>query len=434
MHGPPTGLWLAFREGTSDRIFPGEDASWDVFQRDLHEVLTDPACKTALANLGITELTRIVSHSSRKGAATLCSSSDCSGGWLVAICRRGDWAINEVMDAYIKECVGGDQTIGRVAAGLDLTADSFAVLPPHFRSGHDELVRAALVKIWGDGPASLVNLPGLTPLLIRTAASLVHGYTWLRECQDRDNQAHENPQADGDNEIPARDTIQLEFEGRLATYNQEQRDIIKRTVAIAIRSRGTIRHFDIGEVELHDGHADLLRPALMKASVAITGAVSFADITTTRMSFEKVPLEITVEGTLLVSCGTFHRRDDTIAIKINADHAVFDCPIYHDPLLLGQLRSIVTTEPSDVITRASGVPLMVAIRRDMSRNHAMMVAKERANDLWRGAAMAEMRQLRSELDPEYQAQRLRAGILDEVHEILMAEANARGIITKENLL
>jgi hypothetical protein len=70
----------------------------------------------------------------------------------------------------------------------------------------------------------------------------------------------------------------------------------------------------------------------------------------------------------------------------------------------------------------------------MSRNHAMMVAKERANDLWRGAAMAEMRQLRSELDPEYQAQRLRAGILDEVHVILMAEANARGIITKENLL
>jgi len=335
------------------------------------------------------------------------------------------------MDAYIKECVGGDQTIGRVTAGLDLSQESFAILPPHFRSGNDRIVREALVAIWGDEPDSLLNLDGIEPLLQRVTASLVHGYTWLLECVDRDNQGlGDGSLEDAD---AAFDTLQLLFNARLASYNEDQRALIKRSVKAAVCSRSSIRSFDMGDVALHDAHADLDRPPVMKASIPVNAPVPLEQITSTRYSFDSNPLEIQIQGTVIASCGTMHRRDDNILIHINQDHPVFDCPLFQNAELLGLLRSIVSTSPSDVISRASGVPLMVALRRDMMSNHATGIAKERANDVWREAAMAEVVQLRSEMQPERQAARWRGTILEECRVILQREASERGIITAANL-
>ena len=174
------GIWLASspRDGANvdvELVFPSGDSAHQAFQRQLKALLADPDVQVQLMAVGWSTSLNILSHSTRKGAATFIAGSDCTGGWLVAICRRGDWSINQVLDAYIKCTVGGDQTIGRVASGLDPNGFDFGALPPHFLPGNQEIVRKVLAALWGSGPTAMWRFEGgrMEPLLQRLAASLV---------------------------------------------------------------------------------------------------------------------------------------------------------------------------------------------------------------------------------------------------------------------
>jgi len=159
------GFWLALMRDhdaapatEKTQVFPHSKAAHQVFERDLAEVLADPTLKVVLAGMGITATHRISSHSTRKGAATTLASADCNGGYLVAICRRGDWAITTVLDAYLKCTVGGDQTLGRILAGLNPNSAEFDVLPPHFLAGNEDLVKRALDLVFGSADGAIHKL------------------------------------------------------------------------------------------------------------------------------------------------------------------------------------------------------------------------------------------------------------------------------------
>ena len=61
-------------------------------------------------------ITDIGTHSCRKGAAT--AISNCPGGpQSVSIWLRAGWSLGSVQDRYIFAGSGGDQFVGRAAAG-----------------------------------------------------------------------------------------------------------------------------------------------------------------------------------------------------------------------------------------------------------------------------------------------------------------------------
>jgi hypothetical protein len=85
-------------------------------------------------------------------------------GWAVGIAER-----------YITHNNGSDQFVGRVAAGLDLTAPSFASLPPHFNN------RLVITKdMWKlivpDFDHLTETFHGVLPYLL---ASVTYHYEWL---------------------------------------------------------------------------------------------------------------------------------------------------------------------------------------------------------------------------------------------------------------
>ena len=77
-------------------------------------------------------LTNLGCHSTRKGVATFASSGVVDTCNIIVICRRMNHAMGAVKDAYFKMEKAGDQYLGRIVAGLPVTASDFAVLPPHF--------------------------------------------------------------------------------------------------------------------------------------------------------------------------------------------------------------------------------------------------------------------------------------------------------------
>ena len=50
----------------------------------------------------------------------------------VNVYLRAGWSLGNVQDRYIFAGAGGDQIVGRAAAGLPITDMRFAVLAPHF--------------------------------------------------------------------------------------------------------------------------------------------------------------------------------------------------------------------------------------------------------------------------------------------------------------
>ena len=83
-----------------------------------------------LMALGI-DIAEIGTHSFRKGISSYISSFP-GGPSAVAVWLRAGWSLGKVQSRYIFEGQGGDQFVGRCAAGLDVTNCNFSVLPPHF--------------------------------------------------------------------------------------------------------------------------------------------------------------------------------------------------------------------------------------------------------------------------------------------------------------
>lgn len=59
-------------------------------------------------------------------------STDPGGPATVSIYLRAGWSLGSVQNRYIHQSPGGDQFVGRAAAGLNVNSDEFADLPPHF--------------------------------------------------------------------------------------------------------------------------------------------------------------------------------------------------------------------------------------------------------------------------------------------------------------
>ncbi|KAF0726669.1 hypothetical protein Ae201684_015069 [Aphanomyces euteiches] len=86
--------------------------------------------KDEILGLGLS-VDEIGTHSFRKGVASELSSNP-GGPNPVSVYLRAGWTLGPVQGRYIFTGSGGDQFVGRAAAGLDVNTPQFATLPPHF--------------------------------------------------------------------------------------------------------------------------------------------------------------------------------------------------------------------------------------------------------------------------------------------------------------
>jgi hypothetical protein len=432
-----------------DQLFGG-DAAHQIFERDLKEILTDPdeRVQSALRAVGVHPSMNIVSHSTRKGAATLLASSDCTGGFVVAICRRADWAINKVVDAYIKNCIGGDQTLGRIAAGLDPHVEDFEVLPPHFPLGHEHLVREGLAEIWGTSATALHNVHDHKheALLQRLLAALVYNHDFLVGCRDRflENTSWEARDA-RENTDNARwlrqDTVntvcvQVLFRARFSSYTPEQRAHIQNAVAAQFLTRSGLGEPDIMMCSIFDAHEDLDQPALLKVCIPVKTVMSSRDLHRTRDSIATSPIRVQIEDTYIDSVCTRIREDKDANLghlRLDPSHKIWSLAIYRNAPLLRELRNIVTIGSSNVIAAATGIPGHVALRRELAAFQNRWELRDEHRDQFEKNILEQLRTLADQLDPATFEQRMQEKVYSLVHEQLTADADARGVVTVDNL-
>ena len=58
---------------------------------------------------------------------------------LAAIANRGEWTISMMFKIYLGFAEPGDQYLGRLLAGLLPNSANFAVIPPHFTCGMENV-------------------------------------------------------------------------------------------------------------------------------------------------------------------------------------------------------------------------------------------------------------------------------------------------------
>ena len=370
-------MWLALSRsgGTTTTVFPNGKSAHTVFERDLAKVLADPALRRQLELIGITPTHRITSHSTRKGAATTLASADCTGGFLVAICRRGDWAITTVLDSYLKCTIGGDQTLGRILAGMDPNGAAFDILPPHFLTGNDALVQEAMEEIWGTRETGIHRTDDgrYAPLLQRLLASLVYHHAFFVLCADRfDDEAMargaivEQVPLQQVNDL-SEQTIQVVFPSRrLATYNEAQCTLIKNESIRGLLTRGsTLLRDQVLSTTIYDVRGDIhVEEFRIKVSIKLSPAVSRMEVHQIRDAILRNPIRIIIEETSLTSIGTLLRKCSRMNIALPRGHRCMQLAIYQNRDLLTRLKAVITDQPSTVIQQATGVPGFVHLRKD----------------------------------------------------------------------
>lgn len=116
-------------------------------------------------------------HSARKGSPTYVLGM-VEGPNPVQVFLRAGWTLGNVQDRYLFSGEGGDQLCGRAAAGLPITDELFAALPPR-------LTPDAILSICDDDWSTI--LPGYTSYPVRfravipyLLASLLHHVEWLK--------------------------------------------------------------------------------------------------------------------------------------------------------------------------------------------------------------------------------------------------------------
>ena len=148
------------------------------FGQILTNLLNDYSLIPEDVNLGAGRRSDLGTHSNRKGAATyLCSLSVCLSA--VNIFLRAGWSVGAVQDRYIFAGPGGDQVVGRAAAGLPINNRDFAILPPHFTPAGMDILRKIgfcnCIEGFGLFPCSFQRV---VPYLI---ASIVYHEKFMRE-------------------------------------------------------------------------------------------------------------------------------------------------------------------------------------------------------------------------------------------------------------
>ena len=79
----------------------------------------------------------IGTHSNRKGCATFCLLQTFISA--VQVYLRAGWSLGNVQDRYIFAGAGGDEVVGRAAAGLPFDTN-FGILPPRFSVADQQLL------------------------------------------------------------------------------------------------------------------------------------------------------------------------------------------------------------------------------------------------------------------------------------------------------
>ena len=119
------------------KLFPGA-SQYDRYRKCLDRILAREGLQE-LESRGLSA-ENIGTHSTRKGAASFCSSGSTACPSNIAVHLRAGWALGGVQDRYLKYESAGDMFVGRTVAGLPIDNVAFATLPPFFE------IRSILVE------------------------------------------------------------------------------------------------------------------------------------------------------------------------------------------------------------------------------------------------------------------------------------------------
>ncbi|DBA05028.1 TPA: hypothetical protein N0F65_000716 [Lagenidium giganteum] len=158
--------WATYSIDSTDcHLFPGHE-QYDRFRKALRRALLIPSVRRHLEESG-KDSSSIGTHSLRKGAATFASSGSTACPSAVAVHLRAGWTMGGVQDRYLRYDAAGDMFVGRTVSALPIGKPEFAVLPPHFVTDSDLVVRNA-VRICFPGlpaPAALIGEYALASLV-----------------------------------------------------------------------------------------------------------------------------------------------------------------------------------------------------------------------------------------------------------------------------
>ena len=150
-------------------VFPQREADGHAFRRAFN-VWIDSLDPIILINW--VRLDHALPHGFRKGSTTHVGTQTMAPPPMASICRRAEWTMGDMLDIYMNFGDVGDRYLGRILAGLNPNAISFATLPPHFTCApNDERISAGLRLTFPHLLEQHGNLRGVLTFML---ASLVH--------------------------------------------------------------------------------------------------------------------------------------------------------------------------------------------------------------------------------------------------------------------
>ncbi|OWZ17919.1 hypothetical protein PHMEG_0008073 [Phytophthora megakarya] len=145
-------FWATSSFGGSDLLFPGSN-QYERFRKCLHRLLERDGSKDELRRRGVNQ-DDLGTHSTRKGAATYCTSGSTSCPSSTAVHLRAGWSLGGVQNTYLRYEAAGDMHVGRTVSGLPPGSQNFAVLPPHIVK-RDAVVEQAIECVFPGLPSQL---------------------------------------------------------------------------------------------------------------------------------------------------------------------------------------------------------------------------------------------------------------------------------------
>ena len=181
------GLHMAtdhIRTEESQYVFQMQGGDGDTFRKDFYTW-----CKTLDRDVlsAWVRPEHACPHGFRKGSTTHVSTQTMCPPPVGSVCRRAEWKMGDMLEIYLNFGDEGDRYLGRILAGLNPNAASFATLPPHFTCSMDnETVKEGLQVLY---PHLEDKFPGTKGVLMFFLASIVHHSAALMKLGE-DNRAH----------------------------------------------------------------------------------------------------------------------------------------------------------------------------------------------------------------------------------------------------
>lgn len=140
------------------KLFPGSN-QYERYRKGLGRSLSLPNVVEELQRNGI-QPRDIGSHSSRKGASTFVSSGSTACPPAAAVNLRAGWLMGGVTDTYVRYEAAGDMYVGRTVSGLPMNKAEFALLPPYFHDGDEnmDIVSNAITLMYPQLPPNLYQV------------------------------------------------------------------------------------------------------------------------------------------------------------------------------------------------------------------------------------------------------------------------------------